>query len=458
MASEIVIPMLGVTVEKGKIVEWLKNEGDTVEKGESIFVVEADKVTTEVESLASGILAKILLEAGIEVPVLTVVGVITEPGEAVPDHYLDSVLEPETQGGSIQATPAVQVENVPSAATNNSGLVKIVPAARKLAQEKCLNIQSVPPTGPEGVITYEDVLLASVTAATDPGVKASTLARRKAEAAEISLEDIEGTGIRSRIMRKDVDAALSNVMESEPVVQAAANVDSAFGKTIPMDGMRQTIARRLSNSAFTAPHVAFYSDIHMDPLLSYRKGILEDFEKKFTRRPSINDFLIKAVALTIREFPMLNSMLKDNEIHILPNINVGLAVAIPNGLVVPAITDADQHGLSEIVRQRSDLVPRALKGQLTMEEMERGTFTISSLAQFDITFFTSILNPPQSGILSVGKTREELTLVDKEVTVKHVATMGLAVDHRIIDGASAANFIQTLKGKLENPAFTFMHS
>jgi pyruvate dehydrogenase E2 component (dihydrolipoamide acetyltransferase) len=196
----------------------------------------------------------------------------------------------------------------------------------------------------------------------------------------------------------------------------------------------------------------------MDPLLSYRKRILEPFEKKFGLRPSINDFFIKAVALTIRDFPMLNGTLKGEEIHILPNINVGLAVAVTNGLVVPAITDADQHGLSEIVRQRCDMVPRALEGQLTMEEIERGTFTISSLAQFDIIFFTSILNPPQSGILSVGKTREELALVDGEVTVKHVTCMGLAVDHRIIDGAMAANFLQSLKGKLETPAFTFMHS
>ena len=195
-------------------------------------------------------------------------------------------------------------------------------------------------------------------------------------------------------MRSDVDAAVAQGISKD----AGGTVCCGSGFSVwCRHSLRQyaarTIARRLSASAFTAPHVAFYTDVHMDPLLLYRRSILDAFDKKYALRPSINDFLIKAVALTIRDFPMLNATLEGNEIHILPNINVGLAVAIPNGLVVPAITDADQCGLSEIVTQRSDLVPRALKGQLTMNEMERGTFTISSLAQYDITFFTSILNP-----------------------------------------------------------------
>ena len=464
MATEIVIPMLGVTVEKGKIVEWLKAEGDTVEKGESIFVVEADKVNTEVESPASGILAKILLPAGEEVPVLTVVGVITAAGESVPAQYLQSTPAAAsgtgTAGSLAQATSVTPVQTAPAPMTRATGAVKIVPAARKLAREKGLDIQTVTPTGPEGVITYKDVVAAAATGAVKSQVKVSTLARRQAEAAGVSLDDIEGGGVRGRIMRADVDGAIgaSVAKANGPVARSAADVDAEFGKIIPMDGMRQTIARRLSSSAFTAPHVAFYTDVHMDLLLAYRKSIMEGFEEKYGLRPSINDFLIKAVALTIREFPMLNGTLKGDEIHILPHINVGLAVAIPNGLVVPATTDSDQHGLSEIVRQRSDLVPRAQQGRLTMEEMERGTFTISSLAQFDVTFFTSILNPPQSGILSVGKTREELALVDGEVTTKRVACVGLTVDHRIIDGALAANFLQTLKRKLEAPAFTFMHA
>jgi pyruvate dehydrogenase E2 component (dihydrolipoamide acetyltransferase) len=223
-----------------------------------------------------------------------------------------------------------------------------------------------------------------------------------------------------------------------------------------MSGVRRVIARKMSESAFTAPHIYFFTDLWMDPLLEFREKVAADFERDFALRPSVNDFLIKAVALNILDFPMLNGQVKGEEIHILPEINVGLAVAVEEGLVVPAIAGADRVGLVEIVRQRVDLVERARKGRLSLPEMERGTFTVSSLAQFDITHFTAILNPPQSGILSVGKTDEKLVLVDGQVRVKRVATLGLSVDHRIIDGAVAAGFLQNLKRKLERPAYTFL--
>lgn len=461
MATELVIPMLGVTVENGRIVEWLKAEGEAVEKGESIFVVEADKVTTEVESPVSGILARILLEAGKEVPVLSLAGIITEPGEEIPSTDTDSAQKASADAGAAGASPrtvsAARAPRVSASTPALPGRVKIMPAARRLAREKNLDLQTVSPTGPDGVITHEDVVIAVSTPPKQLRAKVSTLARRQADAAGVPLEGIEGTGIRGRIMRADVDAAVSRAAAGAPEIPSTAETDSMFGSVIPMDNMRRTIARRLSNSAFSAPHVSFYTDVRMDPLLSYRKGILEAFQNRFALRPSINDFLIKAVALTIRDFPLLNGSLQGDEIHIMPHIHIGLAVAIPNGLVVPAIAHADRMGLSDIVRQRNDLVSRALNGQLTVEEMERGTFTISSLARSDITFFTSIVNPPQSGILSVGKTREELGLVAGEVTVNHVSSMGLTVDHRMIDGTMAADFIQCLKGRLETPGFTFMH-
>ena len=194
----------------------------------------------------------------------------------------------------------------------------------------------------------------------------------------------------------------------------------------------------------------------MDRLVLLRDGIQSDFEGAFGVRVSVNDFLIKAVALTIRDFPKLNGMIRGEEVFIHPDINVGLAVAMEEGLIVPAIPQADRSGLGRIARMRSDLVERARTGRLKMEEIERGTFTISSLAQFEITFFTAILNPPQSGILSVGKTVEQLALKEGQVVSKKVARLGLSVDHRIIDGAVAAAFMQSLKKRLENPTFTFM--
>jgi len=221
-----------------------------------------------------------------------------------------------------------------------------------------------------------------------------------------------------------------------------------------MSQMRKVIAKRMGQSAFTAPHIYFFTDVEMDKLNQLREEVLSDFEKRFNIRISINDFFIKAVALTIREFPMLNAWLKGEEIHVMPEINIGLAVALKEGLIVPAIPQADRLSLGKIAQIREDLVERARVGKLKIEEIERGTFTISSLAQFDITFFTAILNPPQSGILSIGKTCDQLSLKDGQVVIKKIARFGLSVDHRIIDGAVAAAFLQSLKKGLENPTIT----
>jgi len=441
MATEVVIPMLGVTVEKGKIVEWLKNEGDSVERGESIFIVEADKVTTEVESPASGILAKILIPAGQEVPVLTVVGWITQVGEKLPDVAQAKPASPPLPDTVAPQPAAAASHTGPPPAPAAGGPVAIVPAARKLAQAKGLRIESLTPTGPDGVILLRDVEAAAAV----PEAKISTLAQRLAATEGVDLQGVAGTGIRGRIMRSDVQGAL------------AAAKRPALGKIMPMENIRQVIARRMSESAFSAPHIYFFTDIWLDPLLDFRQAVLPDFEKEFGLRLSINDLLIKAVALNILDFPILNGRVQGQEIHIAADVNICLAVALEDGLIVPAIANADRVGLVDIIRQRQDLVSRARAGKLTMAEIERGTFTISSLAQYDITHFTAILNPPQSGILTLGKTRDELYLNDEgAVKSRRIATFGLSVDHRIIDGAVAADFLQHLKHRMERPAFTFL--
>lgn len=259
---------------------------------------------------------------------------------------------------------------------------------------------------------------------------------------------------RGRIMIGDVERAIEKM---SPKIETVGKGREWFGKTIPMTQIRKVIAKRMAQSAFTAPHIYFFTDVEMDRLNQLREEILSEFEKQFKVRISINDFLMKAVALTICEFPMLNAMVKGEEIYIHPEINVGLAVAMEEGLIVPAIPQADRLGLGRIAQMRSDLVERARTGKLKLEEIERGTFTVSSLAQFDITFFTAILNPPQSGILSVGKTIDQLALREGQVIVKKIAHLGLSVDHRIIDGVVAAAFLQSLKKRLENPSFTFMN-
>jgi pyruvate dehydrogenase E2 component (dihydrolipoamide acetyltransferase) len=445
MAIEVVLPALGITVEKGKILQWYKKEGDPVQKGEPLFLVEADKVTTDVESPATGVLGKISIPLDVEVPILTVVAVIKESKEE-----LSIVGEPqivvsahESRGQWIAPE---RPRGVPAGFPGLTEKLGVMPAARVLAKNHGLNLKEMVGTGPDGAILVRDVKAALLKKPKTPGIKVSTLARKLAEKEGIPLAEVQGTGVRGRIMCEDVKAYAESETGTTP----------GFGVTHPMSSIRRVVARKMAESALAAPHIHFFTEVWFDPLLEFRQKVLPDFERQFNLRPSINDFLVKAAALTILDFPLLNARLKGEEIHIVAEIHIGLAVAMPEGLIVPAIAHADRAGLVEIVRQREDLVARAREGKLTLSEMERGTFTISSLAHYDITHFTAILNPPQSGILSVGKTDEKLTMVDGRIEVRHVMRLGLSVDHRVIDGAVAADFLQNLKWKIERPSFTFL--
>jgi len=429
MATEVIIPALGVVVDKVKIVNWFKSEGDRVEKGEPLLEIESDKVVTEIPAPASGILRSILYEAGSEVGITKVVAVITEEGEAeVPPR---TSAKPETV-------------KVP----------KAVPSAKKLAEEKGVDLALVTPTGPHGTIMKKDVeayLAPRGPEEPKEPKKVSGVAKKVAAELGVSLDTVEGTGPGGRVMKSDV---LKAAKPSTPRLAEEGKPE----EVIPMSKMRQVIAKRLSQSAFTAPHIYLFAEVDVDKLLDLRESIVEEFERRFKVRISINDFLIKAVALSIREYPYFNACLKGEAIHIRPNINVGLAVALDEGLIVPAVVNADKRSLGEIARERIDLVDRAKQGRLTMEEIERGTFTISSLSGFDVTFFTAIINPPQTGILSVGKVREHLFLEQGQVKVKRVMSLGLSADHRVIDGAVAARFLQAVKRRLECPVLCLLEN
>ena len=443
MATEVIIPALGVVVETVKILKWLKSEGDRVKEGEPLLEIESEKVTTEITSPASGIVGCILYPEGAEVPVTKVAAVIVTEGEAVPESYRQQGEGAPPPSAPMVAPSVLLGEKAP-------GLVKAVPTARKLAEQSGVDLSLVTPTGPHGTIMKKDVeaYLVSPVSGRRPQT-VSTLAQREAERLRVSLEGIQGTGTRGRVMKADVLRAAGEA-------KTVSAKEDLFGKVIPMKKMRQVIARRMSESAFSAPHIYLFTDVNMEKVLIVRDIILEDFERQFNARPSINDFLIKAVALTIREYPLLNATLKGDEIHVHPEINVGLAVALDDGLIVPAIPRADELGLGKIAQMRVDLVDRAKKEKLKIEEVQRGTFTVSSLANFDITFFTAILNPPQSGILTVGKTQDQLYLDGGHVKTRKVANCGLSVDHRIVDGAVGAAFLQGLKVKLENPSYAFL--
>ena len=464
MAVEVVLPALGLTVEKGTILKWLKREGDIVAKGESIYEVEADKVTTEVESPASGILKKILIPEGVEVPILTIVAVITERGESLPDKYLTMGIQKpgEVEKVEKREEPApVPVQEPAVLVTSGPKEIKAPPAARWLAKERGVSLSLIKGSGPGGAILLKDVesFLVKGTQA-GPKILTTPTARKLAEREAISLSTIKGTGISGRVTKADVLEAKAGLkpkeLKPEPTPLKLPSISKyQLGQIIPMNSIRKVIAKRMAQSKFTAPHIYFFNDVDMEKLIALREEIVTEFEENEGIRISINDFVIKAVALTLREYPIINSMVSGEEIRIFPEINVGLAVAMEDGLIVPAIPKADQLGLGEIARYRADLVERARQAKLTFEEMERGTFTISSLAQYDITFFTAILNPPQSGILTLGKVEEKPVVRGGQVLIRRMMRQGLSVDHRIIDGAVAAQFLQSLKKKLENPYSTF---
>ena len=430
-------------------------------KGESLYEVEADKVTTEVESPASGILRKILVPEGVEVPILTVVAVITEEKEQLPEKYLAMGIEkPEKK----EEPELPRIQGPSAFVTSGPTEMKAPPAARKLAKEKGINLFSMKGSGPGGTVLLKDVeSFLAKGVPTAPRILTTPTARKLAERDGIPLASIKGTGISGRVMKADVMEARVGVKPSEPKpapigVRPPSVSKYQLGQVIRMNSIRKVIAKRMTQSKFTAPHIYFFNDVDMEKLLSLREEIVTEFEKNEGIRISINDFLIKAVALTLREYPIVNSMVSGEEIHIFPEINVGLAVAMEDGLIVPAVPKADQLSLSEIAIYRADLVQRARQAKLTIEEMERGTFTISSLAQFDITFFTAILNPPQSGILTLGKLEERPVVRNGQVVIRRMMRQGLSVDHRIVDGAVAAQFLQSLKNKLEKPSYTFMLS
>jgi pyruvate dehydrogenase E2 component (dihydrolipoamide acetyltransferase) len=453
------LPALGLTVEKGKILKWIKKEGETVAKGDSLYEVEADKVTTEVESPASGVLRKILIPEGVEVPILTVVAVITDEKENLPEKYLTMVT---AKPGKKEPPELPRIQEPCVFVTSGPTEIKAPPAARKLAKERGIDLRAIRGSGPGGTILVRDVeSFVGRGGKAGPRVLATPTARKLAEREGIALASVQGTGVSGRVMKADVMGVKAGAkpLEARPArISAKPPSVSKYhlGQIIPMNSIRKVIAKRMAQSKFTAPHIYFFNDVDMEKLLTLREEILTEFEESEGIRISINDFLIKAVALTLKEFPLVNSMVSGEEIRIFPEINVGLAVAMEDGLIVPAIPKTDQLGLGEIARYRADLVERARQAKLSIEEMERGTFTISSLAQFDITFFTAILNPPQSGILTVGKVEEKPVVRNGQMVIRRVMREGLSVDHRIIDGAVAAQFLQSLKKKLENPYTTFM--
>ena len=414
MATDVIMPALGVAQEKGTLLNWLKAEGQSVTKGEPLMEVETDKATVEIEAPASGILTNVTASVGDEVPVGNRIAVILAPGEtATPAAVQDPHPSPLPQGAGIsESRPLAQRKETgeshplpqgegwgegglpPEASARVSERVPASPAAKRIAKEKGIDLASLKGSGPEGAVLAEDVVRAAGTQATAPA--------------------------------------------GPPKVK----------ETVPLTPMRRIVGERMTKSKQTAPHFYLSMDADMTEVTRRRNALKEKGESLV---PSINDFILGACARGLRDFPSLNASFTDHGVEIYSDINIGIAVALEEGLVVPVIRNADRLSLQELAKQSRELAEKAQKKKLFPLDYEGGTFTVSNLGMFGVDNFIAIINPPQCAILAVGQVAPRVVPHGEGIAVRPMMTMSLSADHRVVDGAIAARFLQEVKRLLERP-------
>lgn len=425
MATELLMPKLGMTMEEGTIIKWFKQVGEQVIEGEIILEILTDKVNMEVESPATGQVLALLAGEDDVVEVNKAIAYIGQAGENVPTGVVAQVTE---------ISPTVLVQAVASTATVQSaegfdGKVKASPAARRVGREEGIDLHVVTPTGPGGRIIEKDV----------KNYKASPLATKIAQDKGVDLANILGTGIGGKIMRDDVQ----NAGLGKPGKKAQGNIK-------PLSGLRKIIADNMVG-AWQAPHVTHNMEVDMSGMVALRKMISPSMEKRAGVKPSYNDLIIKVVGKALREYQQtINARLYPEGLEICDDVNVGMAVALPNGLIVPVVKNADRLSVEEIAKATKDLATRARAGKLSPDEMSGGTFTVTNLGMYGIDTFTPIVNSPEVCILGVGQLQDKVVVKDGEMVIQPRMSLSLSFDHRAVDGAQAAEFLRRLKQLLED--------
>ncbi|TVZ85784.1 pyruvate dehydrogenase E2 component (dihydrolipoamide acetyltransferase) [Aeribacillus composti] len=438
MAKEIFMPKLSSTMEVGTLLQWFKEEGESVDIGEPLFEIMTDKINIEVEAYDRGILLKKYFQPDDQIPVNQVIGYIGEPGEKVPDE--PPALSEESNEQSGEKTEQSETnEDAVEVKSNENGKVRATPAARRLAKEAQVDLRNIVGSGPKGRIHLKDVKQYLETEKAQP--KASPLARKIAEHENIDLKALQGSGAGGKVMKQDVINA----------IQASSQKAQQSEVRKKLSGLRKVVADRMVQSAFTAPHVTLASDIDMTKAIEMRTALLPVVEKQTGFRLTYTDIIIKAVGTALSRFPEVNVHLEHDEIIYKNEVNVGVAVAVKDGLMVPVIKQVEQKGLAAICAEAKDLSKRAREQKLRPDELKGSTFTISNLGMYPIDVFTPIINQPEIAILGVGRTQEKTVVVNGEIVIRPMMTASLSFDHRVIDGAPAAEFLAEVKRILENP-------
>ena len=395
MATTVTMPKLGLTMKEGTIEKWLKKEGDRVRKGEPLVEIITEKLNFQYESPASGILRKILHSEGKVVAVTTPIAVIAEEGEALPD------LGATKSEASVAETPVPA--DVRAQIQDRQGRISASPVARKIAKEKGIDLSLLKGSGPGG-----------------------------------------------RIIRMDVLAAAER--PSAERVEAATAAQETAGKLIPLKGIRKIIAQRMTESFRDVPHFYLSVEVDMSAVQDLREKVKDEVEKRAKVKLTLTDILVKMVASALKEHPMINSRVEGDQIRLLDEINVGVAIALEDGLIVPVVRRADQKSLTETASAIRTLTKRARRGKLSLEDVGGGTFTLSNMGMLGIDQIHPIINPPECSILGVGRTVEKPVVLGGEIKVKPMAWFTLSSDHRIVDGAGAGQFLNHIRKIIENPA------
>ncbi len=466
MATNLNMPQMGYDMQEGTLVRWLKSVGDEVSLGEAVAEIETDKAVVEFESTAEGVLLELLVEEGTTVAVGESIATVGAEGETLaadggdggeatePEPVAEEPSEPDAEEASEAEEDEDEAAAIPLPASPSE--VRASPIARKLAAERGVDLSTVAGTGPGGRILRSDVLAAESMPAPAEEPQEEEPAEAPEAMEEPSMPEDEAPEAVEETPAP-VEEEPVEAVEEEPAMEAPEEVEEpaepeseteAMG-LVPLTRMRQQIARTTVGSKTTIPHFYVTTDIDMTDAMSLRKAINASLEGDV--RVSVNDLVIKACVHTIKQYPKFNSSYTDDGIRMHDSINVGIAIAEDDGLIMPAILDCGDKSLTEISAASKDLVQRAQSGTLHVEEYTGGTFSVSNMGMFDVTSFVAIIQPPQSAVLAIGTVQKRPVVQGDSVVVREIMSATLSVDHRVSDGAEGAQFIVQLKEYLEHP-------
>ena len=444
MAKEVIMPKFGFTQEESEILEWIKHEGDLVEKGDPIALVSTDKLSMEIEAPETGTLAGILFQVGAKVPVTKTIAYILKTGETLPTG-----VTPHTGEEKKPSPAAVQEEPVQSGSAAHA-----TPVAERILKENKIDASLITGSGPVGTITQKDVETFLKQSATEVGkINATPSARRTAREMEVDLTAVHGSGPQGRIQANDVmNANVQRPSHVEKEIEITA-VEAGKVTVVPLVGMRRTIAQNMTRSAQTAPHIILQVDVDMTAAESLRQRVMKMPDANGIK-VSLTVIIAKVTAWALSHNPFINSRLEGDNILLLPNVNLGIAVALQEGLIVPVIQDANKKSIIEIAREIIDLSGRARENHLRQQDLSDGTFTISNLGMYGIDRFSAIINQPETGILAVGRMQDRFVPnADRQPVLHPLMTLTLSADHRVVDGAVAAKFLSDVRDGLEHPEY-----